>query len=347
MLVNFTQLWVKDFLSNRSQQTVVESMYSKCCSVTSGVPQGSVFGPLFFLVYLESLITVIKNNCPKTHVFAFADDIKLLSDDPNELRTALLLVDNWSLNWSLCLQPKKSEHLPFNFSKTATPAPSFFINSNPIPQVKSVRDLGLTLSSDLKWARYISKITAKANILSYNIVRSFESNNISLYSNLYKTHIRPLLEYNTIIWNPHLVSDIKHIESIQRRYTKFVCQKTNTKFSCYEDRLKIMKLESLEIRRLRLDLLYMYKIVNNIVDINFNDHFKNSLAMQKYDLRGHKYKLNLPKNSGSTIRNRFFCERVIPIWNSLPVNIVESANINSFKSELQKFNLNNLYASKI
>ena len=320
--------WIKDFLSNRSQQTVVEGIYSNSCPVTSGVPQGSVLGPLLFLLYLESLITILLQKYPKTYIFAFADDIKLLSTDPQELHAALVTFEEWCKNWNLNVQPLKSEHISFNFSGTIIVNPVFTIKSNQIPQVETVRDLGLTLSSNLKWAPYISKITSKANILSYNIIRSFNSTNLLLYSNLFKTYIRPLVEYNTIIWNPYLTTDIKRIESVQRRFTKMACQKTNTKFNSYQDRLNQMKLDTLEIRRTRFDLLYMYKIFNNIVDIDFNTFFHNNIAIQRYNLRGHNLKLQQPKFSGSTIRNNFFCERIIPLWNSLPNEIVESRKQN-------------------
>ena len=114
-----------------------------------------------------------------------------------------------------------------------------------------------------------------------------------------------------------------------------------------QDRLDIMKLDTLEIRRVRFDLLFMYKIVKNIVDIDFNEYFKSNLAIQKYNLRGHNFKLQQPKYSGSTIRNSFFCERIIPIWNALPQEIVESPSVNIFKTKLLKFNINKIYASKI
>ena len=339
--------WITSFLKNRSQRTVVEGALSDSSPVTSGVPQGSVLGPMLFLLYLESLLTTLNEKCPNTHVFAFADDIKLLSQDHFELQRALSIVENWSNCWNLCLQPNKSEHLHFNFSRSSIALPPFLINHNSIPQTNTVRDLGITLSANFKWTPHISKITAKANVLCYNIIRSFKSPNILLYTNLFKTYVRPLLEFNTVIWNPHLLSDIKRVESIQRRFTRLVCQKNNIKFNCYEDRLKIMKLDTLETRRIRFDLIYMHKILNGAVDINFKEHFKINLASQAYGLRGHKFKLQLPKYSGSTVRNRFFSERVVPIWNALPKRIAESPSINSFKTELLKFDIGNIYANRI
>lgn len=304
-------------------------------------------GPLFFTLYLESFITTIIQSCEDTYVFAFADDLKLLSTNKVELQNGLSIIETWSKNWDLSLQPKKSEHLSFIFSKLLTCSPNFSINGDTIPQTNTVRDLGITVSSNLKWQPYISKFTSRANILSYNIIRSFSSSNILLYSNLYKTHIRPLLEYNTVIWNPFLTTDIKRVEAIQKRFTKMACQKNNVKFSSYEERLKIMDLDTLEMRRVRFDLIFMFKIFKNVVDIKFTNHFKNNVANQVYNLRGHNLKLELSKYSGSVIRNNFFCERIIPIWNRLPKDLAESPSLYVFKQKLKSFDITTIYASKI
>ena len=90
--------------------------------------------------------------------------------------------------------------------------------------------------------------------------------------------------------------------SSQEDYAK----KTNTKFTSYQDLLKILKLDSLEIRGVKFDLILMYKIFHNIVDLDFDEYFSNNSINQKYNLRGHNYKIKLEKYSGSTVRNNFF-----------------------------------------
>ena len=149
-----------------------------------------------FIVYLESLIATIHLHCNQTTVFAFADDIKLLSTDPKDLQMALDIVYNWTNDWKLTLNHDKSEHFTIRNRSTR----SFNINGNIIKRVSTVRDLGITLSNDLKWNKYINKIRAKANIIGHAILKTFISNDPKFLINLYKTYVRPIVEYNTTTW---------------------------------------------------------------------------------------------------------------------------------------------------
>ena len=332
--------WIKGLLDDRVQKTVVENQFSNTCQVTSGVPQGSVLGPLLFILYLESLLRTLQDTCKQTKIYAFADDVKLLSNDANDLQKALDAIESWASKWSLKIQPTKSEHLSFIFSDIRSSKPNaFYLNQSSITQSYDVRDLGIVISNDLKWSKYISKITSKANTTVYTIFRSFLASDSKTLVNLYKVHVRPILEYNTSIWNPNIKSDIISIENVQRRFTKRLCQRNNINFNSYSDRLKILNLETLEIRRIKIDIILMFKIFNNLIDVNFEEHFRNSVSIKRYDLRGHKNRLFRPKYSGSSPRNNFFTDRIIPLWNKLPIDLVSSQSLQIFKSKLNKFDI--------
>ena len=203
-----------------------------------------VLGPLLFIMYLEDLIRAIVSQCKHTTVYAYADDIKLMSTDYNDLQKALDVVNMWIGEWGLLLNKSKSEHLVIRNKEPKT----LFIGDQPIPKVASVRDLGLTLSDDLSCKQYIGKIRARANTLSHILHRTFLTQNHNFHINLFKTYIRPILEYNTCSWSPYLQSDIQlqRVKSVQRRFTKIVCQKSNITYSNYSDRLRILNLDSLE-----------------------------------------------------------------------------------------------------
>ena len=329
--------WIKGLLEDRSQTTVVENQFSNTCSVTSGVPQGSVLGPLLFILYLESLVRTLEERCTQTKIYAFADDVKLLSTDASDLQNAITVIENWSSKWDLKVQPTKSEHLSFLFSKTVPN--TFYINQSLIPEKKNAKDLGLILSTNLTWSKYISTITSKANTTVYTILRAFHYSDYKILINLFKMHVRPILEYNTSIWNPTLISDKTCIENVQKKFTKRLCQRNNIKFNSYLDRLRILNLESLEVRRVKFDIILMFKIFNNLVDVPFKDYFTNSLSATKYNLRGHQNRLQPPKYSGSLTRHNFFTSRIIPVWNKLPKDLINCNTLQIFKSKLNKLDI--------
>ena len=289
-----------------------------------------VLGPLLFIMYLEDLIRAIVSQCKHTTVYAYADDIKLMSTDYNDLQKALDVVNMWIGEWGLLLNKSKSEHLVIRNKDPKT----LYIGHQPIPKVSFVRDLGLTLTDDLSSKQYIGKIRARANTLSHILHRTFLTHNHTFRINLFKIYIRPILEYNTCSWSPHLQSDIKSVESVQRRYTKIVCQKSNIKFSNYSDRLKILNLDSLQTRRDKNDLTMLYKIIYGLVDIDFSHLFCFS-NFHGHNLRRHNLHIERHRPAKSLVRQSFFSNRTIKHWNNLPSTTVNSLSIAIFKLNLK------------
>ena len=269
-----------------------------------------------------------------TTTYAFADDVKLVSTDPDDIQRALNVVSKWIPNWQMNLNTAKSEHMTVRQKQPV----DLFICNKLIPKVHRVKDLGITITDNLSWAPYINQIRSKANSLSHNILRLFKSNNCQLLVNLFVTYIRPLLEYNPSSWSPHLKSNIEGIESVQRTFTRRVCQRANITFSSYSDRLKLLDLESLEVRRIKRDLIFLYKILCNFVDVNFSDFFKiNNFSSQS--LRRHHFHINRQAIAKTNVRHNFFTYRVIKYWNELPEDIVSSLTLDGFKSRLRNWDL--------
>jgi len=150
----------------------------------------------------------------------------------------------------------------------------------------------------------------------------FHSRNTSLLLKAFMCYVRPILEYASEVWSPYLLQDIHLIESVQRDVTRHL---PNMKGSNYPQRLKLLGIESLESRRIRADLLLCFKIVNNFVDLKFEDFLVYSLAQRT---RGHSKKLNLPIRK-TDIRAQNFSIRVIPYWNELPQSVVDSQTVSA------------------
>ena len=143
---------------------------------------------------------------------------------------------------------------------------------------------------------------------------------------MYKTYVRPLLEYNTQIWSPHLICDIDKIERVQKFLTKRLPGLRNTP---YLERLRITDLKSLEERRIINDLVFFYKMMHGFVDID-KDNF---LTINQNATRGHSFKVN-HQSARLNSRKYFFINRTIPIWNALTQEQVSSPSITSFKNSI-------------
>ena len=332
--------WIKYLLSARTQQTIVEGILSTGKRVKSGVPQGSVIGPLLFNIYLNSLLEKIQS-CDGVLALAFADDLKIISSDHNKLKQALTVVQSWCSIFKLKLNPAKSEHLCFREELEHT----FYICSEPIKKVEQTRDLGVIVTNKLNWTPHAMTITSKANSLCYAILRTFNSKSVDPYVRAYKSYVRPILEFNTVIWNSRRLTETKILEKTQRLFTRKVLQRLNIKYNSYEDRLKILNLQSLEMRRLHNDLTTVFKISANMIDLNFNQFF--SPITTKYNLRNHSLALQRPALENSLVLTHAFKYRVVKAWNSLSNNAANSKTLEEFKAHLKSANLNDFLVQKL
>jgi len=163
------------------------------------------------------------------------------------------------------------------------------------------------------------------------IHRCFVSHNVNLLVRAYITYVRPLLEHNSVIWSPSLKRDIDSLERAQRRFTKRL---HGFRHHSYEDRLQLLNLKRLETRRLQHDLVWCYKILFGIVQVDADAFFKFHVTAT----RGHPYKLYKQFNS-SSVRASFFADRVINVWNKLPIPIVDFTTLSSFRRTIENTDL--------
>ena len=317
--------WIKSFLENRHQSVAIQQIKSSSRPVTSGIPQGSVLGPLLFVIYINDLPEEIEST-----IKIFADDTKIFraiskSLDSTTLQNDLNKLITWSKTWLL----------PFNYEKCVTvhygnnnPRSIYKIDNNQINSSNSEKDLGVHFDNKLKFSPHIRNIVAKANSRVGLIRKHFSNLTPQIFLPLYKALIRPILEYASVIWNPSLIQDSKEIEKVQRRATKLVSGNFNLPYS---DRLKRLKLDSLVFRRRRYDLIQVFRIVKKIDNINFNNFFE---LHDGPNTRGHQLKLKKPR-ANSTFKLNSFSHRVINDWNNLPASTVGKSSINSFKTALK------------
>jgi len=191
------------------------------------------------------------------------------------------------------------------------------------------KDLGVMITSDMKWNKQCSYAAAKANRVLRQIKNSFRYLGHETLKPLYTALVRPHLEYAVCSWCPYFKTDIKILERVQRRATKLV---KPIKSKPYEVRLKELNLMSLEDRRRRGDLIQMHKLVNGHEDINLLSGINFAKPTTINLRRQHKKRLIREINKKGSHRYNFFTNRVTSSWNDLPESAVSATSTNIFKN---------------
>ena len=221
--------WIKSYLLQRSQFVCVDGCNSHLLPVISGVPQGSVLGPLLFISYINDVTSVVSAGI---EINLFSDDIALYRVFKGVEDYTQLQVDINSV--SSCIEGK---HLQFNAKKCrymlisrkrahSLPPPCLAINGIPLVSVSEYKYLGVTITSDLSWSPHIANLCNKTRtIIGVFYRRFYRNSNSSTLLKLYLSHIRPHLEYCSAVWNPHLKEDIAELEKVQK-FALRVCMKS-------------------------------------------------------------------------------------------------------------------------
>ena len=197
----------------------------------------------------------------------FADDVKLYSvidiGSSATLEPGLACLASWSNIWQLGINSGNCSILHIGKNNQNI---QYSIAGFDVPNVSDVRDLGVTYDGQLKFEEYINSIVGRACQRIYLLFRGFVSRDITLLKRAYCTYVRPILEYCTPVWNLFLLKDINKIENVQRYFTRRLFPLSTLS---YRERLSVLDLEPLELRRLRWDLKVYFQIINGstVLDI--------------------------------------------------------------------------------
>jgi len=318
---------IRSILSNRSQQVRVGKAVSNSHPVRSGVPQGSVIGPVLFILFINDITYSLP---PTARTKLFADDLKSyisVTGDSCITNFSFLLdlISKWALKWQLPLSLPKCGWMHIT-NRAISRELSFNLAGHSLTKLFEIKDLGILYTSQLSFASHVSNICSKAKQRSYLLRKSFTSSCCEALILAFKTYVIPILEYCSSLWSPNQVSEILKIESVQRSFTRTLrcCRGLP-----YKDRLSICGLLTLEKRRLLADLVLFYKILHRHILTDLTD----SLKLVVGPTRGHPLKIVY---NGARINSRlhFFTVRTTKIWNSLPENIACAPSVDSFRRGL-------------
>ena len=324
---------VKDFLSGRTMRTNVGGHLSSVRNVLSGVPQGSVLGPLLFVIFINDLPVNLSSSAQ-----LFADDLKIIANANNisSIEQDLSELEKWENTWLLRFNPEKCKVLHLNYNDN--PMNSYELNHVSIENISYEKDLGVMTNDFLNWDEQIKKCISKANKMIAWITRNLIIREKKVMINIYKTIIRPNLEYCAQLWSPVAAHGnwglILQLEGVQRRFTRLI---NGIGTLPYSERLEALNLTTLAERRLRGDLIETFKIVNDLVNYG-KDIFKMGRSGRNIVHKPSK----LRRTGVHNIANSSLSHRVINYWNKLPSCVKFSQDVNFFKINLEQYKRDNL-----
>ena len=256
---------LENYLKNRKQRVVLNGQSSSWLDINAGVPQGSVLGPLLFLIYIndlpENLVSVTKLFADDTSIFSTVFDINKSSEDLNR---DLSTVNNWAFLWKMAFNPdpnKQATEVVFSRRRKPDNHPALYFNDAPVTTAPFKKHLGLFLDKKLTFGHHLNEKISKANKDIGLIKRLYSYLPRKSLLNIYKSFIRPHLDYGDVIYDqPHNDTFCRMIESVQ--YNAALAITGAIKGSSRERLYQELGLESLSARRWYRRLVYFFNIIS-------------------------------------------------------------------------------------
>ena len=347
--------FIRSYLEGRQQQVVIGGAKSSLMHVKSGVPQGSILGPLLFVLFINDMFSCISEG---TNIALYADDTKIWREilsysDHFIIQNDIESLLKWSTINKMNFHPKKCkaltvtlqrnilDNLPFNIF-------SYELNGTVIDYVKSHSDLGVTLNSKLIWGTHCNELVAKASSRLGLLKRTCHFTiNKQQKRSFYLSVVRSIFEHCSNIWSPQSSTHVGKFIAIQKRAIKWI---NGEQFVSYSDEIFLEKQKELNILPIQLkfiynDLLMFYKIVNNLVSISLPPYISQCLPENVRYTRRNAPIHNLVDSSTfqcsitascEAFRNSFFY-RTMHTWNGLPVRVRQAERISIFKVSLIEY----------
>jgi hypothetical protein len=315
-------------------RVVIAGCESSWKDVISGVPQGSVLGPILFLIYINDIVENL--SCP---AYLFADDMKIFCGvtsgmDNCRLQSDLDRIVIWTEDWLLKLNAPKCKTLTLGRVDKSHPFRYLIQDGSGSGQVLASvteeKDLGVLIDRELRFNTHVYSKIKTANRMIGLIRRNFKNIDFEGFLLLYKALVRSHLEYAQTVWSPYRTKLIDALEGVQRRATKILPGLRNLP---YRERLSRLKLPTLVYRRARGDMVETFKIIQGYYDPDGVPTLQRSTYSST---RGHDKKL-FKQQSHLDARKFSFTVRVASVWNSLPADVVNSPSVAVFERRLDKY----------
>lgn len=332
-----TLKWIESFLIGRKQKVLVEGKESSSREVQSGVPQGTVLGPLLFLIYINDMSDNLSDG---TRLRLFADDSMLYRvistpDDSKILQNDLNTLQEWEKSWKMEFHPKKCQVIRITHKRQFIKS-NYFIHNTQLTETNTAKYLGIMIDNKMSWDSQVDSVCSKANRTLAFIRRNLKSCPKDVKTKCYNTYVRPITEYCSSVWDPFTKKNIQKLENIQRRAARFI----HNNYDYHDSVTKLlleMKWTPLEERRARSKMTIVHKAINENINIPI-ENFR--INPNKTRSGGINYVI--PRSRTNTHINSFYPSS-IRLWNSLPDNI-KDGSLERFKNGLENYTIRGQYA---
>ena len=322
--------WIRGFLTGRTQQVVLDGRTSRAVPVTSGVPQGSVLGPLLFVIYINDINTNITSD-----IRLFADDTIIYrmihtTADTARLQDDINTLAKWSYDWQMEFHPAKCNVIRITRARKPIIC-EYKLYGSTLEAVSSTKYLGVNLTSDLRWNQHTQTVRNKAAGTLRFLQRNLQIGSTTIKTQAYNTYVRPLAEYAATVWDPHTKENVRKLEMVQRLGARWVLGRYHNR-SSVTSMLEKLNWRSLEQRRADSRLAMLYKMANSLVAIDASPLL---VPMEGIQHSAHPHRYVVPTTRTVLHQNSFF-PRTIRQWNSLPSSVAQASSLDAFKHQVSR-----------
>lgn len=318
--------WIEAWLTDRKQRVVLNGKSSNWIPALSGVPQGSILGPLLFTIFINDLDEGIVADI----LLKFADDTKVgkIITGPQDrviLQESLDQLCNWADTWGMRFNVDKCHILHMGRNN---PRYSYQMYGKDISVSTEERDIGVIVADNLKAGKQCEKAARTATTALMQILKTFSYRDKKVLPQIYKQYVRPHLDFAVQAWAPWQHSDIEMLEKVQK---KMVSNVMGLESANYEEKLTEIGLTTLADRRIRLDMIQTYKIIHGHDDVCREEWFKLVPQDRAHMTRRAEGGLTLEATMSKTeARRNFFSQRVVNHWNNIPLEVRAAKTVREF-----------------
>ena len=309
-----TLKWIDSFLCFRQQRVVVNGAKSDWAPDLSGVPQGTVLGPLLFSLYINDISSDIESE-----IRLFADDCVCYHEIKDDVDTMKLQRDidrlgSWARKWGMRFQPVECNMMQLTRKRIKKIHASYTLEGTDLENVESIKYLGVTITSDLRWNTRVSNVCTTANRTLGFLRRNLNSCPQEVKEAAYKGLVHPVLDYGSSVWDPPGVVLQEELESVQKRAARFVTGNYNYETGSMTSILGQLKWESLKKRRKDNRLILLYKGLKGKASVPIDD----LILKTRHCRNQHSMAFQTPITNTDVCKGSFF-PRTIRDWNASPI----------------------------